>query len=149
MRQILRRRFLSVGVIAGCVMLTSCGTYLHEETLPESGATLEGTITYKNQPVRFAIVTAVGAGGIMRGSVGDDGKYRIPNAPLGPVKIGVDSTNAKGDYIAMTMSAGYNKTRPSGEVKFIDLPIKYKDPETSGITTNVEKGVVNFDIKLE
>ncbi len=127
----------------------ACGT--REVTYPETGATLEGKVTYGNEPVPFALVIAVGQTSAT-GKVDRDGSYTITNCPLGEVKIAVNTEAGRGDYMTLVMSS--SQPRPDGKVtntakiKFVDVPKKYHDPETSPLRTTVSKGTNTFNIQI-
>jgi hypothetical protein len=114
--------------------------------LPETGASLEGTITYGGVRVPFAMVTAMGDNGMATGHVQEDGRYLIANVPLGEVRIAVDTAAAKDEYVSKVMaeSRGTGKS-PS---KFIDVPAKYRAVDTSGLKTTINKGVNTYDIVI-
>src|SRR5436305_8793297 len=125
---------LALLIITGC--LVGCSPY--EYRLPRTGATLEGTITYGNDTLQMAQVNVFSDKGQAIGRI-DGGRYKVENAPLGAVKIGVNTEAERGNAIgqAMARSKGVG-TGPAP--KFINLPPKYQDPETSGVTTTVKKG---------
>lgn len=118
---------------------------------PETGATLEGTVKYGNDPVPFALVIAVGQTSAT-GKVERDGRYTISNCPLGEVKLAVNTDAGKGDYMTLVMSASQpgpdGKAQKTSLPKFIDVPKKYHNPETSGLRTTVAKGNNTFDIVI-
>jgi hypothetical protein len=138
-------RLALLGVIVEFAVLTmSCGE--RGERLPETGASLEGSITYGGTRVPFAQVTLMGQNGMATGNVQEDGHYRIRNAPLGEVKIAVNTTAAKGEYVSKVMAESKGKGRSPS--KFVDVPAKYHDQETSGLKTTVTKGVNTYDIVI-
>jgi hypothetical protein len=143
MRQVSTRHVL-FGLVAGCAVLAaSCGG--RGERLSETGATLEGTVTYGQQKVMVAMVIVQGAGGAATGYVGDDGRYKIENVPLGEVSIGVNTDAGKGEAIGRAMAQSKGK---GPMPKVIDVPTKYHDPNTSGIKTTVQRGSKTFDIVI-
>lgn len=149
----MRKIFLMLSFSASLFLITACGSN-RPETLPESGATLEGTITYGNEEVQFAMVIVEGgnAPGVT-GKVGENGKYLIKNVPLGEVKIAVNTDAATGDYQTAIMSGGaYTGPESKGKkrvnVKFVKVPAKYFAPDTSGLKTTIVKGSNTFDIKI-
>ena len=113
----------------------------------ETGATLEGTVTYGGQKVRVALIIAQGASGASTGFVNDDGRYQLGNVPLGEVNIAVNTGAGKGQLIsrAMAQSKGQG-TGPLPQV--IDVPSKYGDPTKSGITTTVSQGANTFNVVI-
>jgi hypothetical protein len=148
------RRFcqrFAVAAAAACGLLAaSCGE--RGERLPETGATLEGTITFGSEPVPMAMVIVRGSGGGATGHVGDDGRYKVENVPLGEVKLAVNTDAARGEFMSQSMAASYkgpeSKGKTKGGPKFVEVPKKYHDPETSGIKTTINKGQNTFDIVI-
>jgi hypothetical protein len=140
---------VGVALVAG--LLSSCekGTRLEE-----TGATLEGTVTYKKQPVKYAMIVVTGGGafGSSSGQIGEDGRYKIDNCPTGQVKIAVITEAVK---MQVMMSGGQYagpdaKGKKGGPApKFIDVDKKFADPESSGITTTVNKGSNEYNIVID
>jgi hypothetical protein len=138
-------RLALFGLVAGfAVLAASCGE--RGERLPETGASLEGTITYGGTSVPFATVTVMGQNGMATGNVREDGRYKIANVPLGEVNIGVNTMAAKGQHISKVMAESKGKGRSPS--KFVDVPAKYHDQETSGLKTTIKKGVNIYDIVI-
>jgi hypothetical protein len=135
------------------LMTTSC-RYVKEEKLPTTGANLEGTIKYSGEQVQFALVIVQTASGSVTGKIGDDGRYKVENVPLGEVNIAVSTAAGQGDYNTMMMASGVNKGpegKGKGKVvgpKFIQVPEKYSSPTTSGIKTTIIKGTNTYDIDI-
>jgi hypothetical protein len=145
----------AAGVLAALALATaSCGKFTREERLPDSGATLEGTVKFGDEPVQFAMILVQTSSSSATGKVGEDGRYRVENVPLGEVKVGVNTAAAQGEFQSKMMSAGVykgpeakGKGRVSG-LKFIQVPDKYHNPETSGLKTTVNKGSNTYDIAI-
>jgi hypothetical protein len=145
----------AVLLVAVCAALTSCGYGVREERLPETNATLEGTVTFGTEPVYLAMIIVTGAKGSATGNVDEaTGQFSIPNVPLGEVQIGVNVEAAKGQMQGKLMSGYYQgpEAKKRGIVtppKVANIPVKYADPKTSGITTTIAgEGVTKFDIKI-
>ncbi len=145
-----------------CLGITFLGlgcSRLKEDRLSETGATLEGTIRYKGDPVSFAQVIVVTNTTSASGSVGEDGKYRVVNVPLGEVKIAVNTELARGDYQSAVMAAGAYKgpeAKEQGKVeqskvnlKFVSVPKEYWDPNTTPLKTTIQAGANTFDINIK
>jgi hypothetical protein len=129
------------------------------ERLPETGATLEGTITYGSEKVMFAQIVVSSPTSTAFGTVGEDGRYKVENCPLGEVTVGVNTEAARGDYVSMTMSQSYKgpdagkdksgkKATITGVPKFVNVPNKYHEPSTSGLKTTINKGSNTYDITI-
>ena len=135
-------RFL---ILAFVVALAGCTRY--EYRLPETGATLEGTITYNGETVQMAQINVLSESGQSLGMI-EEGRYKVERVPLGDIKIGINTEAERGNAIGQAMARA-KKVNSSPTPKFIALPAKYWDPDTSGITTNVKKGNNTFDIVLK
>lgn len=142
-------------LLLGCGLLAaSCSRYAREERLPESGATLEGTITYGSEKVQAALVIVAGANASATGSVDEaTGRYKVENAPLGEVRIGVNTDAARGEMQGKMMSGYYKgpEAKAKGVLappKIVNVPPKYATPDTSGLTTTVNGGANTFDIVI-
>jgi hypothetical protein len=136
--------------IAALLLLSGCSSY--ESRLPETGATLEGTVTYGGEAVPMALVVVVGSKSSATVQI-EQGRYQVENAPLGDVKIGVNTEAARGQLISQQMAQGYKGPGGKGgsrppPAKFVEVPKKYAEPELSGVTTQVKKGHNKFDIVL-
>jgi len=139
---------IALAVLTAC--LAGCNSY--ESRLPETGATLEGTIKLGADTVPMALVVVVGPTGSATGQI-EGGHYRVENVPLGDVKIGVNTDAVRGQLISQQMAQGYKGPGGKGgsrppPPKFIDVPKKFAEPETSGVKTTVKSGANTFDIAL-
>ena len=143
-------RLIAVVVLAGLVTgQTGCDPY--EVRLPETGATLEGTVRYGNEPVPLALIVVMGEHGSATGQV-EQGHYKVENVPLGTVRIGINTEAARGQLISQQMAQSYKGPGSKGgggpPPRFLSVPSKYAEPENSGLTTTVRKGNNTFDIVL-
>lgn len=141
--QLLRRRALVFGAI-GCLLLASC--LEGGRRLPETGATLEGTVTYAGQKVPVALVIAQGKDGSANGFVGEDGRYRLSNVPLGEVNLAVNTEAGKAEMTGRLMARSQGKSAVLPKV--VDVPHKYAELETSGLKTTIQKGPNTYDIVI-
>jgi hypothetical protein len=139
-------------VLAITVVSLLCGCSSYEARLPETGASLEGTVTYGGEAVPMALVVVVGSHGSATGQM-EEGRYKVENVPLGEVKIGVNTDAARGQLISQQMAQGYKGPGAKGgsrppPARFVEVPKKYAEPESSGVTTQIKRGANKFDIVL-
>lgn len=134
-------------LLAAVVFTVGCN---REERLVLPEATLEGSISYKGKAVPYAMVVVVGASQSGQGFADKDGKFQIKNCPSGEVKIGINTDAGKGNMMGAMMSSQMSGKKSEAPV-FVDVPKKYFDPNTSGVSVQVAdpKGVTTFDIKLD
>ena len=127
-----------------------------EQKLVLSEAKLEGSITYKGKPVPYALVIVsadvkgAGSGSGTSGFADKSGKYVVDNVPTGLVKLAINTDAGRGNMMSASMAAAQGGDKSAAPV-FIDVPKKFFDPATSGISTTVDnpKGTTSFDIKLD
>jgi hypothetical protein len=129
----------------GLLLVVGCGG-MKGKRLPVTGATLEGTVTYGEERVMVAMILIQGEGGASTAFIGEDGRYKAENVPLGTVNIAVNTEAGKGQMMGKFMAASQEKGQ--GPPKMIDVPAKYADPTESGITTTIKKGENKFDIVI-
>jgi hypothetical protein len=136
-------RFVLLGL---GLLLAGCSRY-REVRYPESGATLEGTVTYGKDKVGAALVIAQNGSGAATAFVDDDGRYKLTNVPLGEVSIGVNTEAGKGQAMGKAMAAAQGKAK--GPPRIIDVPSRFANPATSGIKTTINEGANTFDIVIQ
>ncbi|MEJ7592318.1 MAG: hypothetical protein WKF77_12275 [Planctomycetaceae bacterium] len=123
-----------------------------------------GTVLYKDQPIAGATVTfVVEKSPLATGTTNAEGKFTIttggrPGAPLGNAKVGVSkaapAVSAMGGEMKpedlVKMSAESMKTGGAA-VAEPEIPIKYGNPETSGLTAVLDAdGSKNvFEFRLQ
>jgi hypothetical protein len=141
----MRRMFHRLAVVGVSLLLAGChGRYTK---LPETEATLEGTVTRGSDKVPSALVIVQGADGSATGYTDDDGHYKIENVPLGEVRIAVNTDAGKGAMKSRQMAQSQGKQK--GPLpKMVDVPAKYANPNSSGITTTIEKGENTFAVQI-
>jgi hypothetical protein len=127
------------------LLIVSCGE--KGDKIEQTGASLEGTVHYGEEPVHFALIIATSSSGSATSNVDEEGKYHMSNVPLGEVSIAVNTKAGQGDYQSKSMSGAYSKK--GGKVpKLIQVPEKYQDPASTPIKTTINKGPNTYDIKI-
>jgi hypothetical protein len=139
-----RGRNLARLVLPGLVVLLAGCFGVREVRYAETGATLEGTVTYGGEKVGAALVIAQNASGAATAFIDDGGRYRLENVPLGEVNIAVNTQAGKGQAMGKAMAQAQGKAK--GAPKIIDVPGRFAQPATSGIKTTVTKGSNEFNI---
>lgn len=129
------------------LLLSGCSFREREVRYPESGATLEGTVTYGKDKVGAALVIVRNETGQAMAFVEDNGHYKLDNVPLGEVNIAVDTETGKSQAKGRAMAQSQGKAK--GAPRIIDVPKQFADPSKSGIKTTVNKGANTFDIVIE
>ena len=82
------QRFASLLIVGLGLSTVACSNhYVKEVSHPETGATLEGTVTYGGQKVTVAMIIAAAENSSARAFIGDDGRYKLENVPLGQVRL--------------------------------------------------------------
>jgi hypothetical protein len=139
-----RARLVLLGL--GLLLLAGCSNrYVSEVRYPETGATLEGTVTYGKDKIGVALVIAQNSSGSATSFV-EDGRYKLTNVPLGEVNIAVNTEAGKGKAFGEAMAAAQGKAK--GAPRIIDVPARFADPNTSGIKTTISAGANNYDVVI-
>ncbi|GEM_PF-351402 len=134
------------------ILIMGCGQTAYE--IPDTGATLEGSITYDGKPIPLALVIVRSETATADSIVREEGKYKVLSVPLGNVKIAVDTEAMRSEVISRAMARANTgpdgKAAPNAPAKlsFFPVPVKYADPDTSGITMEIKKGTNTLDITL-
>jgi hypothetical protein len=111
-------------------------------------AEVSGKVRFKDQPLSSGTVTFVRQDGQSSSSaIAADGSYLIDEAPIGPVKIAVEShprvppglMNPPGRAIPPPQAPKNHS---------MTIPERYRDPERSGLTHTVKRGSHTHDIDL-
>jgi hypothetical protein len=122
----------------------------------EPVASVSGTVKFKGQPLTSGTVLFHGSDARVEHSLIDaNGKYVIPKAPLGQVRITVRWHAATPSGLpghgkppaASTESASSAKDKRDS--KSLAIPPRYLDPDRSGITYTVKVGTQTHNIELE
>jgi hypothetical protein len=150
--------------LASVLALSGCG---------KSTATVSGVVKFQGEPLPSGTVLIYGADGQpIKGTISEDGKYTVADAPVGPVKIAVqvqDSSTMPGGGAGGAggpadggqdmsrgvpgadehMKKGMDRAMPGNERRVVSIPARYSSPETSGLSTTLKKGKQTFPIELE
>lgn len=117
-------------------MLLLCGCGQGSTTIPTAASTgiVSGKVTYQGKPLPSGVMHAVSTKDpqlqdhctILR-----DGAYKFSKAPVGPIKIVVDTSSAR------------DEGRP-----YVAIPRKYMDFQQSDLSFHVKEGEQTHDIIL-
>jgi hypothetical protein len=140
------------------VIASGCG-YRNRAT--PSG--VSGHITYKGKPLPGGTVTFYpGSGGAYTGTIDKDGKYSVADVPAGTMTVSVETSSVKPrpnlqyGKGAQKMeaspgpggSAGTSPSGPTGE-NYVEIPAKYANPQTSGLSATLTAGSQVKDFALD
>jgi hypothetical protein len=156
MTQTTTRRAATLLLASLALTIASCASNDNvARSLPDTGATLEGTIKVGSEPLHFAMVMVKSPSGVVSGKIGEDGKYKVSNVPIGDVQVGVNTSAAQGDFQAAMMQAGAmgggadgKSGRKKVDVKMIHVKDQYVEPTSSGLKTTIKAGANTYDIEL-
>jgi hypothetical protein len=111
-----------------------------------------GKVTFQGEPVTAGILVFSNheKGVHMTAELGPDGSYELQTAggfglPLGTYKIAVNTPIPEPPVYGAMNSTPVNAPRANSAV---NIPKKYQDYETSGLSITVEKGENRFDIEM-
>jgi hypothetical protein len=136
--------------LAGCTGSSNTGT-------------VKGKVTYKGQPLKGGTVSfQVGEKYAPQpAEIQEDGTYVAENVPLGTAKVAVETESLKppsgmqGKYPPpappnpKVKSEEYKPPDPAERAKrYVRIPDKYMNPDTSGLSTPVKSGTNTYDIDI-
>jgi hypothetical protein len=118
---------------------------------------VSGTVTLRGKPVSGGSVVFYCADQqIVRGLIGPDGTYSIPNVPCGPAVVTVQAHPRvpPGLYLRQNLPpASGGPLTPTvdhpPEAHGTPIPARYGLPEESGLSAVVERGRTTHDIDLK
>jgi hypothetical protein len=122
---------------------------------------VSGTVTYKGKEVQTGRVSFLGKDGAAESAPIIKGKYKVPNAPLGEVQVGVAGSTAVASAPDMKMHPPTHakvaaqrvgkggapvSTSPTPSAQ---IPPSYLDPRSSGLQGfEIKKGKNSHDIAV-
>jgi len=142
--------------LAALVAVVGCGG---------SNATVKGKVIYKDPVTKQDVVLKGGNvtfacdnGPTRAGTIAEDGTYTIQNVPAGGGKFTVQTKHLVS--AALPKGAGppkdasgsvpeYMKSSEDAARRFVAIPSKYEDAETSPLTYTVKQGPQEYDLVLE
>lgn len=142
-----------LSAIAACLALaslTGCGG--------DSGkATISGKVTYKGAPVTGGTLTLYAESGTPYPvNINPNGTFNVSDVPTGQRTVSISTDNVQTNQ-GYTMPPGVTPPKDSPAPpqidtstlpKKVDIPAKYKDPKTSGLTWDIKGGKQSKDFDL-
>ena len=108
---------------------------------------VSGVVRVDGTPLPSGTVAFVGEDGRAASAmIQADGSYRIPKAPVGPVRITVQTFAPSPGVVPPDTPPGSVK---QASLRFVSLPEHYADHTTSGLSYTVEPGAQTHDIDLK
>jgi hypothetical protein len=126
-----------LGAACGLTSLFGC-TPGYPDTAP-----VQGTVTLDSKPLGGGEIQFVSSEGqVATGRIGRDGQYRL-------MTFQPDDGAVPGAYRVVVRAP--QVTGPFGTKPLFTIPERYVDPETSGLTANVNEGfnVIDFELELD
>ncbi|MBN9524308.1 carboxypeptidase regulatory-like domain-containing protein [bacterium] len=119
-------------------------------------AEVTGRVTCAGQAVTGgSVILYCPDGQIVRGLVGPDGRYTIPNVPHGTAAVTVQAHTRVPDGMKLKqiLPPAVNGPTPlpadRGTGRIVAVPPRYTMPEESGLSVVVDRPLVGYDIALE
>lgn len=107
--------------------------------------TVSGTVTLNSAPISEGMLSFISSTGFAATAEVKDGTYSITSSqygngiPIGEYQVSILSATAKSDPLASSPEKASVK---------IEIPKKYADPATSGLSANVNQGAAEFNFEL-
>jgi hypothetical protein len=138
-------------LIAAC-LLSGCG---------KKFGSVSGSVKYKGKALtggQVAFIPAAPGGETATGLIDSSGSYTIEKVVAGPCKITVftSAAGSGGKAAGKMMDAGKmgkadggkSKVGVAGDVPSVQVPSKFAEPDTSGLSFEVKQGTNSHDINI-
>jgi hemoglobin len=113
-----------------------------DKSKPGEGGTVTGKVTFKGQALPGGAIGFVSADGKpTTAKINEDGSYKVGDLKPGEYKVTIETESVKP---AKDAKPPEGKDAP----KYVPIPVKYRDGETSGLKYEVKKGEQTFDVGL-
>jgi hypothetical protein len=147
----MRHLLLGLTTALSLVLISGCS-----RSNPSAPSNISGTVTYKGSPVSGGSITFKSPDlGFYSSALGEDGSYQIIDMPTGPMVVTVETESinpnrkkieyggGKGDkqYAErMMMEKKMGAPIGQGNAKYVKIPAKYNDANTSPLNITIERG---------
>jgi len=151
----MRTRHLVLFLVFGCAslaLLAGC-------TPADPRGKLTGTVTYRKQPLPggFLIVTTEDGKKSERIELEENGAFSSSHVPIGKLRAAVEpAPKSMAELVPKGVKVNIPKDAPvpdnykgGGKGKYVPIPEFYRDPDTSGLTFNMEPGEHTWNIELK
>jgi hypothetical protein len=96
-------------------------------------------VFYQGKPLPGGLVNFFSAPGkVVTGRIGEDGRYVVPDVPVGPAKIAVQD-----------LAGGFGAPGAKGGPTAVKVPLRYRSADGSGLKYTVSNGDQEHDITLK
>ena len=121
----------SLAGLALAIAVAGCGS-----GSSSAGVTVTGKVLLGDKPVEAGLVTFVTDDGRSASAqLGPGGEFTMTNAPIGKVYIGVNTQMLRGQQ-----QLHLQQSKGKEVFQFVEVPPRYADPKSSGLTDVVEAG---------
>ncbi len=136
--------FVGRSVGCCCLVVAALATFMTSGCGGGSKGNVTGTVKFDGQPLPTGTITFQTQHDVIHADI-KDGKYTIPNVEVGPVKVAVE-THQTG---VMGPSLSGAPVAPKADAgKFVPIPAKYANVESSTLTYEVKAGENTKDFDL-
>ncbi len=147
MNDLLRRGSLFAGSLAlslAAASLCGCGSGSGK------GATVSGKVTYLGKEVTGGTIKfhPSGGGAPLQAAINRDGTYSFVNAPVGQVKVTVETESIKPPANLPPEAKAYAEKNPKSPV-YVPVPLTYADVAKTSLSYDVVKGENKKDFDLQ
>ena len=125
---------LLLGLLAGC----------------QGTGSMSGKVKFQGKPLVYGTVLLIGSDNkSVQAPIQKDGQYDASGLTPGEIKVAVNSPNPKGVAIYAGWREGKKKPPPLEVPGWFEIPGKYGDVKTSGLTFTIQGGSNPIDIELK
>lgn len=136
MNQLRRHIFVGLAAALFAFAIAGCG-----HSAARQVGSVEGTVKHQGNPVTggFIVFSNLQAGVVQSARLEADGRYRIPQIPVGDYTV----------YFSDPPPPGPDEEQQAAPPQPINVPPNYKSAQTSGLSAKVSAGRNVIDFTLE
>ena len=118
-----------------------------------TGASVEGVVKYRGSVLTGGTIRLVSVSDDNKSTTGlinPDGSYVVENAPLGEVKVVVDTELAKIDMVALHKLGGsdVDPTKLGPPMKYMKIDEQLSNPDKTPLRLTLRKGHQELDVNI-
>lgn len=123
------------------LVLTMCVAAGCRQSATWEMCSVAGTVTYQGKPVTdgFVVFTNAKTGVTHSGRLDEQGRYSIPELPVGEYKV----------HLGDPPPPGPESSESGAPLKPLDVPPRLKSPETSSLSAKLSPGKNRLDFNLD
>jgi len=138
----LRIYWMGLLVLAGLAICSGCSG--------RKNTTIKGKVTYQGAPVSVGAIYFHGSNDqVAMGNLDSDGRFTATDVPLGEVRVSLQVRDPGVYGQGMMGAPGGAAKNQEGPPRVTSIPVKYADPNSSGLKYSIDSTTKEIEVKLD